>query len=307
MMNAALAPVAPPPRKPENNSSAALNGPERPSLAGGDFHQQGQRINELIQQVNSLPDPVARELLHECIRSLLGLHGDGLARVLQLVKNSGAAGVEVHEALLRDKLVRGLLLIHGLHPVPLETRLREALGKVRPYMESHGGNVELIHLKDDVAKLRLQGTCKSCPSSAITLELAVRHAIEEACPDLLGFEVEGSVAQSEAPVHTPAAAPSWTAVEGIEELSDGEMRFIDVGAVSVLVLKTGGNLYAYRNHCPACESNLKAAVVEAELLTCRLGHRFDVQRAGLCPDNAEVHLEPFPLLTTNGSVKVSVR
>ena len=72
-----------------------------------------------------------------------------------------------------------------------ETPLREALEKVRPYMQSHGGNIELLSLENDVASVRLSGTCKSCPSSAITLELAVRRAVEEACPDLLGFEVVG--------------------------------------------------------------------------------------------------------------------
>jgi Fe-S cluster biogenesis protein NfuA len=73
----------------------------------------------------------------------------------------------------------------------LEKRLRGALEKVRPYMQSHGGNIELLSLEDDVARIRLQGTCKTCPSSAVTLELAVRRAVEEACPDLLGFEVVG--------------------------------------------------------------------------------------------------------------------
>ena len=85
-----------------------------------------------------------------------------------------------------------LLLIHGLC---IRFRSRrgcvEALDKIRPYMESHGGNVELLSLEDDVARLRLQGHCKTCPSSAVTMELAIRGAIEEACPDLMGFEVEG--------------------------------------------------------------------------------------------------------------------
>jgi Fe-S cluster biogenesis protein NfuA len=56
--------------------------------------------------------------------------------------------------------------------------------------------VELISLIDDVARLRLQGTCQSCASSAVTLELAIKHAIEEACPDLIRFEVEGAPMQN---------------------------------------------------------------------------------------------------------------
>lgn len=158
-----------------------------------------QRIQELIGQVESLPNPAARVLLGECLQAMLELYGQGLDRMLRIVEDSGPEGGEIVDQFGRDEVVRGLLLIHGLHPADLETRLREALEKVRPYMESHGGNVELVGLNEDVARLRLHGTCKSCPSSAVTLELAVRKAIEEACPDLVGFEVEGG---ADVPGHT---------------------------------------------------------------------------------------------------------
>jgi Fe-S cluster biogenesis protein NfuA len=59
-------------------------------------------------------------------------------------------------------------------------------------MRSHGGNIELLSLENDVARLKLEGTCKTCPSSTVTLELAFRRAVEEACPDLFGFEVVGT-------------------------------------------------------------------------------------------------------------------
>jgi len=273
----------------------------------GDVNQEGKRIKELVDRIEGLPDAVARELLHECLQSLLALHGAGLARILQVVKNAGSAGQEVNDALLNDKLVRGILFIHGLHPVPLQARLREALDKVRPYMKSHGGNVELISLENDVARLRLEGTCKSCPSSSVTLELAVRQAVEEACPDLLGFEVDGVVAHSAATDHVPAKAPKWTTLKDLDGLEDGGMRALEVASVPVLLLKAGGNFYAYRDFCPACETSFKDAVLDSKVLSCHLGHRFDVQRAGLCPENPEIHLEPFPLLAANGKVKVSVR
>jgi Fe-S cluster biogenesis protein NfuA/nitrite reductase/ring-hydroxylating ferredoxin subunit len=185
--------------------------------------------------------------------------------------------------------------------------LREALAKIRPYMQSHGGNVDLIHLENDVARLRLEGTCKSCPSSSVTLELAVRQAVEEACPDLISFDVEGVVAQSPTTNHLPASAPVWVVMEDFGRLEEGEMREMDVAGTPVLIAQAGGHLYAYRNYCPACEAGFESAVLESKILSCRLGHRFDVQRAGLCPDNQEMHLEPFPLLAANGVVRISVK
>jgi Fe-S cluster biogenesis protein NfuA/nitrite reductase/ring-hydroxylating ferredoxin subunit len=273
----------------------------------GDFNAQSKRIQELIAQVEALPDDSARRLLHACLQALLSLYGDGLARVLQLAGNAGAVGEHVRTALLQDKLVRGLLLIHGLHPDSLETRLQAALAQVRPYLKSHGGNVELIQLKDEAALLSLQGTCQSCPSSAVTLELAVRNALEEHCPDLADFEVAGGQPSDRPQLHLPAGAPQWTVIDSFGEMRDGEMRVLDVASVPVMICKTHGNLYAYRNRCPACESELSAGTLEEATLSCRLGHRFDVKRAGLGRDDAGLHLNPFPLLALNGVVKISVR
>jgi Fe-S cluster biogenesis protein NfuA len=156
-----------------------------------DLLKEGRKLQQLIQQAQELRDPVARALVHECLHSLLGFYGDGLARLLQVVQSCGPAGEYVLNQMIDDSSVKGLLLIHGLHPLDLPTRLNQAIEKIRPYMESHGGNVELLSLQNDFARLRLQGACKTCPSSSITMELALRRAIEEACPDLMGFEVEG--------------------------------------------------------------------------------------------------------------------
>jgi Fe-S cluster biogenesis protein NfuA/nitrite reductase/ring-hydroxylating ferredoxin subunit len=273
----------------------------------GDLNQEGKQLQEWIRQIESLPQAESRELFYKCLQSILALHHDGLTQILRLIKNSGAAGREINDAMFRDKLVSSILLIHNLHPVPLEMRLRGALDKVRPYMESHGGNVALLELANDTARLRLEGTCKSCPSSSVTLELAVRQAVEEACPDLAGFEVEGVVAQSTITDHAPATAPTWISIDDLGHLDEDEMRPREVASVPVLFIKAGGRLYAYRNICPGCEETLNDGALENKILCCRLGHRFDVQRAGICPDNPEIHLEPFPLLAANGMVKISVR
>lgn len=153
--------------------------------------EQSRKLQQLVQEAGQLRDPVARALVHECLQGLLGYYGEGLNHLLQVVRASGPAGEYVLGQLLDDPVVRGLLLIHGLHPVGLPARLNQAIEKVRPYMESHGGSVELLSLENDFARFRLQGACKTCPSSGVTMELALRRAIEEACPDLMGFEVEG--------------------------------------------------------------------------------------------------------------------
>jgi Fe-S cluster biogenesis protein NfuA len=89
--------------------------------------------------------------------------------------------------------VAHLLLLHDLHPISLETRVAGALDGVRPYLRSHGGNVQLLGVDAGVVRLRLEGSCNGCPSSAVTLKLAIEEALQKAAPDLLGIEAEGAV------------------------------------------------------------------------------------------------------------------
>ena len=214
--------------------------------------------------------------------------------------------------MLADPGIAGLLLIHGLHPVPLADRLQQALDKVRPYMESHGGDVELVALEDEHARLRLRGHCETCPSSTVTLELAVRAAIEEACPDLAGFEVEGPRCPSPESFAAYPRRSSGVDPHRGRNPACAEGGFIHVSIREagdpLFVCKSGGRLYAYRDHCPACNLPLHLGE-ELQRQPAHLQPRPplpDVRRAGESPDDPALHLDPLPLLERDGSVKVAL-
>jgi Fe-S cluster biogenesis protein NfuA len=160
-----------------------------------------ERVQELTERLQAVPDPTAREVGEALVSAIMDLYGEGLERIVRALDEAGPEADGLRRALVDDGVVASLLLIHGLYPVDLETRVQEALDGVRPYMHSHGGDVELLGLEEGVARLRLEGSCQGCPASAATLEQAIRQALEEAAPDLLGMEVEGT----EAPVRAPAA------------------------------------------------------------------------------------------------------
>lgn len=147
------------------------------------------RLEALLQQLESSADPAVGSTATEAVQTLLALYGEGLARIMALAAGQGGKGIV--EAIAADELLAHLLLLHGLHPQSLETRVLHALEAVRPYLESHGGDVELRGVEDGVARLRLQGSCHGCPSSSATLKLAIEEAIERAAPDLERLEVEG--------------------------------------------------------------------------------------------------------------------
>jgi Fe-S cluster biogenesis protein NfuA len=142
-----------------------------------------REARELVARIDVLLED-ARDV--ELVQALVELYGEGLARIV-------AHDPERMAALAGDELVSHLLLLHGLHPIPLEERVRGALAEVRPYLEQHGGDVELLAVEHGVARVRLRGTCNGCPSSTATLRHAIEDAIQRAAPDIEEIDAEGAV------------------------------------------------------------------------------------------------------------------
>ena len=141
---------------------------------------------------SEIDDPLARASAEELVGAVLELYGEGLERIFAAIAESRRAAASSRERLAGDGVVASLMLIHDLYPVALDERVVEALDSVRPYMESHGGNVELLGIEDGIARIRLEGSCDGCPASSSTLELAIKQALDEAAPDLEGLVVEGA-------------------------------------------------------------------------------------------------------------------
>ena len=114
---------------------------------------------------------------------------------MALVSQAGEPGGAIIDRFVQDDLVASLLLLYELHPVDLETRVRQALDKVRLSVRAHGGHVELLSIADGVVRLRLQDSSHGGASSAMMLKLAIEEAIYETAPDVAALEVEGMVEQ----------------------------------------------------------------------------------------------------------------
>src|SRR5215216_7353275 len=162
-------------------------------------------METLLEEIETLADPNARSKAAEVLGVLLELYGAGLARMMEVVAE-GEDRERAFDAFAEDELVSHLLLLHGLHPLDVQTRVVRALEEVRPYLQSHGGNVELLGVEEGVARLRLEGSCDGCPSSTMTLKLAIEEAIQKTAPDLEGIEAEGVAEPRPAP--TFVAAPT---------------------------------------------------------------------------------------------------
>ncbi len=289
------------------------------------------RVQDLQERLDAAADPATRELADELVAAMLQMYGAGLERIMSALFAAGEEGERIAAGLADDELLATLLLIHDLHPVPLEDRVHEALERVRPYMESHGGNVEFLSLEHGIARIRLQGSCSDCSASSVTLELAIKQALEEMAPDLEGLEVEGVSPQTmggpglpmvtgsapsgiELPVvmpngvaAPPASPPSWVEVDALGSLSEGGITSLSVAGHELLFANVEGTLLAYRDACAGCGAALHDGTLHDGTLACRgCARSFFLPRAGRSMDDDALQLEPVPLLREQGLVKVAL-
>jgi Fe-S cluster biogenesis protein NfuA len=147
---------------------------------GGHFRDRLGRVDALVRALEELPDTAAREAARALTRALLDLHATGLSRMLEL------AGPDAVARFADDAQVGGLLLLHGLHPLPPADRVSRLLEQVRPHFHSVGGDVELVTATDEVVRLRLRGN----PAADRTLRGMAGELVIEAVPDVAAVEFE---------------------------------------------------------------------------------------------------------------------
>lgn len=279
----------------------------------------GDRIQTLLDSC-AAGGTAAYDRAQQLVREVVGLYGAGLERIMRMAGQPGPDG-GLAERLAADDLVASLLLVHGLHPHDVRRRVADALDRVRPYLGSHGGDVDLLEVAGDTVRLAFTGSCKSCPSSAVTLELAVQDAVRAAAPEISSIEVvtaadttapanvipaESLLAHVHSNGHRPAA---WHRAPELAELSPGEAAGFVIDGVALLACRVGDQTVAYRDHCPVCAGSMAGSQLHDRLLRCAgCGTDFDVIHAGAAvTGGAAGHLEPIPLLTHDGVASVALR
>jgi Fe-S cluster biogenesis protein NfuA/nitrite reductase/ring-hydroxylating ferredoxin subunit len=289
---------------------------------GQNLRAVGDRIDGLLQEFGAVADPRIRAKAEELVRLLMELYGGALARILEIADEAVQTGESLVDRFAADDLVASLLILHGLHPLDVETRIVRALDRVRPYLGSHGGDVKLLGVTDGVVHLRLEGSCHGCPSSTVTMKLAVEKAIEEAAPEVARIEVEGAGQPVAATSHgngTPpknnetraqdlqASSGEWIKIDKLPDFTTGDLAVTELGGKSVLVCRVGETLYAYQDSCPSCGTAMRGGALQGSILTCSsCGRHYDVCHAGQCKDKNELHMAPLPLLVEQDGMRIAV-
>jgi Fe-S cluster biogenesis protein NfuA len=154
------------------------------------------RLDQLLGQLEQIPGRTA-ELAQDAVAALVEVYGEALARTV----DHAAASAEVLGALTGDELLRHLLLLHRVHPDPVEKRAARAIDDIRPQLRKHGTEVAAVEVMDGVARVTISAA--GCGSRGAA-EL-VRAQLLAAAPELTGVE---TVALTRTPQLIPISALS---------------------------------------------------------------------------------------------------
>ncbi len=181
------------------------------------FQKQIQRIGELVEQLESSADPSSRAVAKELLESLMALHGAGIERMLTLASETGEAGAVIVGKCAKDELVSSLLLLYGLHPDDLRTRVARALEKLQSYLHKHSATAELVSVSEDGAvavRLEVQAS-GGCGSTAGAVKATVEAGLQDAAPDAVSIVVEEVGALTRSGFVSLAQLEGGTALAGL--------------------------------------------------------------------------------------------
>ncbi|NOT46766.1 MAG: Rieske 2Fe-2S domain-containing protein [Acidobacteria bacterium] len=246
--------------------------------------------------------------------SIEDLHKEALKRLIRSLKDDPASGVKLREA-LGDSVVYGVLLYHGLVKEPLQPRVEKALAAVRPMLQGHGGDVELVAIKPpDTVEVRLVGSCHGCPASSQTLTEGIEKSIKEYCPEIKHInqvsrgrpEVETNGDQKLyfiSPFATNAKA-NWLDTCSLFDIPEFGVIERRVKDRSVLLHRQGDMVSCVDNVCAHLGMPLEMGEVRDGILTCPY-HGFQyLLETGECMTVPEVQLKVHAVRVVGDKVEV---
>ena len=209
---------------------------------------------------------------------------------------------------LEHPIAQAILAMYNLVTVDDRVQVEEALDEIRSYVESHGGELELLEVEDGVVHVRMSGACHGCAGSAITLRRGIEQTLRERYPrfrEVVAQEPE-QLLQIEG-----FAGPVFEPAVSLQDLLPGRMTALELGGEQVLLINVGGEPYAFRNACPvesARELPLEGGRLAGQVLVCPWHNcAYDARSGQRVDDRPEdPGLRPLPVAVQDGVVKVAV-
>lgn len=279
-----------------------------PTPSAEDFEALAERVDAAVNEIRQLDADARRKAM--ALRSAIEeFHKVGLTKIVKTLKDD-ERGKELLFALVDDPAVYALFSMHGIVRADLSTRVLRVLDMVRPYMQSHGGDVEFDRVEGDTVFVKLHGACNGCSMAAVTLREGVEEALTTQIPEIRKVDVTptdpGPALISLESLMADIDEKGWIQGPAVADVTPGTIYRLDADDLSIVIVNIANQLNAYRNACAHQGLPIDGGLIDesAGTLTCPWhGFCFDAT-SGDCFTAPAAQLESFPLRVTDGRIWV---
>jgi Fe-S cluster biogenesis protein NfuA/nitrite reductase/ring-hydroxylating ferredoxin subunit len=272
------------------------------------FDEFARQVDDAVSAVEQL-EPAARAAALELKAAIEAFHRPALVQIVRRLR-ADPRGKELLFELADDPSVRAVLALQGIIRPPVEARVATALEGVRPYLQSHGGDVEVVAVTDGVVRVRLHGACNGCSMSAVTLREGVEGALVGIVDGVTAVEV---VEDEPTPAFIPLGSitrrggAGWVEGPPAGTVPPGGMVRFDVGDDSFVITNVENRLAVFRNECVHQGMTLDGGWIDDGVLVCPWhGFRYDAS-SGECLSAPGAQLPQVPLRIDDGRVWIRAR
>lgn len=292
---------------------------ERPNTS---FEELAAAVDRAVERVEALTGD-ERERARELRAAIEAFHRPALVHIVRTLRDD-PRGKELLFELVDDPNVHAVLALHGIVRADPVTRAERALATVRPYLQSHGGDVELVRIEGDTAFVRLHGSCSGCSMSAVTLREGVEEALVRMVDEISRIEVlddqptAAFIPLSSVGVKPGTTGNGWVRALPVDRVAPGTMVRFDVEIApasgddpahvdSFIVTNVDSRIAVFRNECVHQGFSLDGGTLVDGVITCPWhGFRFDAS-SGECISAPNAQLGPVPTRIDDGHVWIRAR
>jgi hypothetical protein len=156
-----------------------------------EFRERIQEIGRLIAALDGIADEQARTSTRELVQLVMELHGAGIERMLEITFSQGAAGAEFIDHLAADPTVSSLLVLHGLHPEPMEARVQQDIANLAAELRKQDVEVQLLGIDEGNVRILARTNAHACGSTARTVRASIEEGVFAAAPEVASLTIEG--------------------------------------------------------------------------------------------------------------------
>lgn len=296
-----------------STTDTAAGAPSTSEVVEPTFEQLAQAVDDAVNNMAGL-DEESREVAHQVKSAIEAFHRPALVQIVRTLRGD-PRGKELLFELVDDPAVKAILGLHGIIRADPMTRAHQALSSVRPYLQSHGGDVELVRIEDGAAHVRLLGSCNGCSMSSVTLREGVEEALVTGVDEIDRITVlDNEPTAAFIPLSQVGRKPhpadtGWVQGPAAAEVANGDMLRFDVAnsagrSESFIVTNVDNSFAVFRNECVHQGMTLDGGMIDAGVIVCPWhGFKFEAT-TGECISAPGAQLEQIPTRIDDGFVWV---